>query len=124
LGESDEIGSIISPFLFDLAGKEGFVHGLWVDLAGFRRFWGHDGERKWGFLVLEWGIGLLDVLKTGFCDIVLIFRWNHSFCCDIPILITDHHVSNSFLFPDYTGGVVVWDDRVLNTPLRSDPRRS
>lgn len=105
MGESDEIGSIISPFLVDLAGKEGFVHGLWGDLAGFRRFWGHGGERKWGFLVLEWGIGVLDVLKTGFCDIVRISRWNHSFCCDIPILITDHHVSNSFLFPDYTGGV-------------------
>jgi len=39
-GESDEIGSIISPFLVDLSGKEGFVHGLWRDLAGFRRFWG------------------------------------------------------------------------------------
>jgi len=76
--------------------------GIWLDFAGFG---GHGGERKWGYLVLECGIGVLDVLKTGFCDIVRISRWNNSFCCDMPILITDHHVSNSFLFPDYTGGV-------------------
>lgn len=78
------------------------------------------GERIWGFLVIEWGIGLLDVFKTGFCDTVGIFRWNHSFCCDIPLLTTDHHVLKSFLFFSSE----VWDDRVLNAPLRSDLRRS
>jgi len=35
--------------------------GIWLDFAVFR---GHVGERKWGFLVLECGIGVLDVFEN------------------------------------------------------------
>lgn len=41
-GESDGIRSIFSPFLVDLSGKVGFVHGLWgiwLDFEGLGRPW-------------------------------------------------------------------------------------